>query len=293
VPVLSLGYLRLDATDLDAWKTFAGDFLGLMPVHADGDESLRYRMDHYPPRLVVSPGAEARATAIGFEVLNERDLKRVAAAVEDYGIKVTEGSDAEADERRVTGFARFDDPGGNPIELFYGPILDHKPVVTPTVSSFVTGDQGMGHVIVTAEDGTALKDFYIDVLGFYERNTMGGRDRTVWFLSPNERHHTLGVTSMPGRGRLIHLMLEAASFDDVGMALDRREELGIPLMMSLGKHTNDEMTSFYVYSPELYAIEFGWGGLKVDGEQPTYRITGEHWGHKMFPPPGAPTPPAQ
>ena len=61
MPVLSLGYLRLDSTDLDAWKTFAGDFLGLMPVPADGDASLRYRMDHYPPRLVVSPGAEARA----------------------------------------------------------------------------------------------------------------------------------------------------------------------------------------------------------------------------------------
>src|SRR5215469_11864299 len=130
-----------------------------MPVHADGDESLRYRMDHYPPRLIVSPGAESRATAIGFEVLNGRDLKRIAAAVEDAGIKVTEGSDAEADERRVTGFVSFEDPGGNPVELFYGPVLDHKPVVTPTVSSFVTGDQGMGHVIVTAEDGTALKDF--------------------------------------------------------------------------------------------------------------------------------------
>jgi 3,4-dihydroxy-9,10-secoandrosta-1,3,5(10)-triene-9,17-dione 4,5-dioxygenase len=251
-------------------------------------------MDHYPPRLVVSPGAEAKATAIGFEVLNERDLKRVVAAVEEAGIKVTEGSDAEADERRVTGFVRFDDPGGNPIELFYGPILDHKPVVLPTVSSFVTGDMGMGHVIVTGEDGTALKDFYIDVLGFYERNTMGGRGRTVWFMSSNDRHHSLGVTSAPGRGKLIHLMLEAASFDDVGRALDRVEEYGINMMMSLGKHTNDEMTSFYVYSPELYAIEFGWGGLKVDGEQPTYEITsGEHWGHKFFPPPGAPAPPAQ
>ena len=144
MPVLSLGYLRLDATDLDAWKTFAGDFLGLMPVHADGDESLRYRMDHYPPRLVVSPGAEARATAIGFEVLNERDLKRVVAAVEDYGIKVTEGSDAEADERRVTGFARFDDPGGNPIELFYGPILDHKPVRTAAAGELLR-DRRHGH----------------------------------------------------------------------------------------------------------------------------------------------------
>ena len=79
-----------------------------------------------------------------------------------------------------------------------------------------------------------------------------------------------------------------------GRALDRVEKYGINMMMSLGKHTNDEMTSFYVYSPELYAIEFGWGGLKVDGEQPTYEITsGEHWGHKFFPPPAPPTPPAQ
>jgi 3,4-dihydroxy-9,10-secoandrosta-1,3,5(10)-triene-9,17-dione 4,5-dioxygenase len=293
VPILSLGYLRLEATDLDAWRTFAGDFLGLMPVAAEGEESLRYRMDHYPPRLVVSPAAQSRAAAIGFEVLNERDLQRTAAAVEDAGIKVTEGSEAEADERRVTGFARFDDPGGNPIELFYGPILDHVPVELPAVSSFVTGDMGMGHIIVTAEDGKALKDFYTGVLGFYERNTMGGRSRTVWFLSSNARHHTLGVTSMPGRGRLLHLMVEAATFDDVGLALDRREKYGIPLMNSLGKHTNDEMTSFYVYSPELYAIEFGYGGLAVDGEQPVYEITsGAYWGHKFFPPPGAPAPPA-
>ncbi len=288
MPVLSLGYLRLDATDLDAWKTFAGDFLGLMPVHAEGDESLRYRMDLYPPRLVVSPGAKARATAIGFETLHERDMKQVAAAVEAYGIKVTEGSVEEADERRVTGFVRFDDPGGNPIELFYGPILDHKPVVTPLlVSKFVTGDQGMGHVIVTAEDGKALKDFYTEVLGFYERNTMGGRDRPVYFMSCNDRHHVLGCTSVPGPGRLIHLMVETESFDDVGLAMDRREQYDVPLMNSLGKHTNDEMTSFYVYSPELYAIEFGYGGLRVDGQQPVYEITsGQHWGHKPFPPPG-------
>jgi 3,4-dihydroxy-9,10-secoandrosta-1,3,5(10)-triene-9,17-dione 4,5-dioxygenase len=288
VPILSLGYLRLEATDLEAWKTFAGDFLGLMPVHAEGDESLRYRMDDYPPRFVISPGAKARAAAIGFEVLNDRDLKRMVAKVEEAGIKVSEGSEEEAEDRRVTAFVRFDDPGGNPIELFYGPVLDHQPVRTPLlVSKFLTGDMGLGHVIVTAEDGDALKDFYIDVLGFYERNTMGGGGRTVWFMSPNERHHTLGCTSMPGPGRLIHIMIETESFDDVGLAMDRREQYDIPLMNSLGKHTNDEMTSFYVYSPELYAVEFGYGGLRIKGEQPTYRITaGQHWGHKPFPPPG-------
>jgi 3,4-dihydroxy-9,10-secoandrosta-1,3,5(10)-triene-9,17-dione 4,5-dioxygenase len=122
---------------------------------------------------------------------------------------------------------------------------------------------------------------------------MGPRERTVWFMSSNDRHHTLGVTSAPGRGRLIHLMVETESFDDVGLALDRREKYGIPFMNTLGKHTNDEMISFYVYSPERYAIEFGYGGLRVDGQQPVYKITaGQHWGHKFFPPPVPPTPPA-
>ncbi|MFG1923356.1 VOC family protein [Cryptosporangium sp. NPDC048952] len=286
MPIHSLGYLRLESSDLDAWKTFAGDFLGLMPVAGEGDESLRYRMDAYPPRLVVTPGSESKMTGLGLEVLNERDLRRVASAVEASGIKVVEGTHAEADERRVTGFVKFDDPGGNPIELFYGPILDHKPVVLPTVTSFVTDDQGMGHVIMTGEDGRALMEFYTNVLGFYERNTMGGRERTVWFLSSNDRHHTIGITSAPGPGRLIHLMVEASSLDDVGLALDRAGELGVPMMNSLGKHTNDEMVSFYVWSPERYAIEFGFGGLRVKGEQPTYEITeGAYWGHKFTPPP--------
>jgi 3,4-dihydroxy-9,10-secoandrosta-1,3,5(10)-triene-9,17-dione 4,5-dioxygenase len=54
------------------------------------------------------------------------------------------------------------------------------------------------------------------------------------------------------------------------------------------------MISFYVYSPELYAIEFGYGGLRVDGQQPVYKITaGQHWGHKFSPPPGAPPRPAK
>ena len=218
------------------------------------------------------------------------------AAVEDAGIKVTEGSDAEADERRVTGFARFDDPGGNPIELFYGPILDHKPVVLPTVSSFVTGDMGMGHVIVTGEDGRALKDFYIDVLGFYERNTMGGRERTVWFMSSNDRHHTLGVTSAPGRGRLIHLMVEAASFDDVGLALDRRREVRHPAdeQPRQAHQRRDDVLLRLLAGAVRDRVRLGRpeGGRRAAHlRDHVRRSTGATSSSRR--PPGAPTPPAQ
>jgi len=280
--IRSLGYVRLAAPDIEAWRVFGEDFLGLMRVEGDDAESLYFRMDHYPPRLVVSPAAVPALGAMGFEVLNERDLVRLVSAVEDEGIKVAAGSAAECHERRVTGFARFTDPGGNPVELFYGPVLDHVRVQTPLVSGFVSGDLGMGHVIVTAEDVPAEFDFYVRVLGFLERNTAG----PTYFMGCNPRHHTFGITPAPGPGKLVHLMVEMATIDDVGLALDRAADLNIPMMNTLGKHTNDRMLSFYVYSPELYAIECGWQGLLVTAEEPTYAITqGALWGHKFTPPP--------
>jgi 3,4-dihydroxy-9,10-secoandrosta-1,3,5(10)-triene-9,17-dione 4,5-dioxygenase len=287
LPVHSLGYLRLESATIERWNLFGNDFLGLMPVDGGDPDSLYFRMDDYPARIVVSPGPENRMTALGFEVLDERQLATTVADVEKAGIKVTVGTDAQAAERRVTGFAHFNDPGENPVELFYGTVLNHVPVSTPLVSKFVTGDMGFGHAIVSAEDARATFDFYVNVLGFIERNTMrtpGGG--TTWFMGCNRRHHTLGVTSMPGPGRLLHFMIEAATLDDVGLALDRAAKYDVPMMNSLGKHTNDQMVSFYVWSPEYYAVEFGWAGLQVPTPQPVYEITdGAFWGHHFTPPP--------
>jgi len=102
----------------------------------------------------------------------------------------------------------------------------------------------------------------------------------------NPRHHTLGITTQPGPGRLLHLMLEVVTLDDVGLALDRAHRMEIPMMHTLGKHTNDRMVSFYVYSPEDYAIEVGYDGLRVETPHPTYEITaGAFWGHRFSRPP--------
>ncbi|ODU06024.1 MAG: 2,3-dihydroxybiphenyl 1,2-dioxygenase [Pseudonocardia sp. SCN 72-86] len=280
----SLGYVRIGAPDIGAWRRFGEEFLGLMPVDGTDPDSLYFRIDEHPPRLVVTPAAEPELGALGFQVFDERDLAGLVAAVEGAGIKVVAGTDAECAERRVTGFARFLDPGGNAVELYYGPVLDHVAVRTPLVSGFVTGDMGLGHVIVTAEDTKAQFDFYSGVLGFVERNTAG----PTIFMGCNARHHTFGIAPRPGPGRLIHLMVEAADIDDVGLALDRAAALDVPMMFSLGKHTNDKMLSFYVYSPENYAVEFGWNGLRVEHEEPTYNITeGALWGHAFTPPPAA------
>ena len=59
-------------------------------------------------------------------------------------------------------------------------------------------------------------------------------------------------------------MLEVGSLDDVGSALDIAIARDLPLAMSLGRHTNDLMTSFYVRTPSGFEIEYGTGGRLID-----------------------------
>jgi 3,4-dihydroxy-9,10-secoandrosta-1,3,5(10)-triene-9,17-dione 4,5-dioxygenase len=276
--ILSLGYLRIRSPQVAQWQAFAENVLGFMPSEAG------YRWDDYPYRLAVSAADEPGVEAIGYEVGDDRDLEAVVQAVEKAGIAVTFATREQAAERRVSGLARFTDPAGAPIEVFYGPVLTHEPVVTPLVSAFVTGDMGMGHVVVNAPDAKAEMDFYRDVLGFHCRNTFSMYGIEMAFLGCNPRHHTLALAEGLGMpGLLVHFMVEVATIDDVGYAQDRCVDAGVPVVMGLGRHTNDHMISFYCLTPDGFMVEVGWGGLKIADPSTvgTYQITKpSFWGHR-------------
>lgn len=91
----------------------------------------------------------------------------------------------------------------------------------------------------------------------------------VRFFHCNQRHHTLAIAEIPGMVGVHHLMLEVGSIADVGSGLDIVNERKIPLAMSLGRHTNDLMTSFYVRTPSGFENEYGTGGRPIDDTVPT------------------------
>jgi extradiol dioxygenase len=95
--------------------------------------------------------------------------------------------------------------------------------------------------------------------------------------------------AVPGLRGLHHLMVQTASLDDVGIAHDLCVDRNIPLAMTLGRHTNDRMFSFYVRSPSGFEIEYGWGAEVVDDEGwvVTHMQSPSIWGHR---PGGAPAP---
>ena len=298
--IASPGYLRIESPDVAAWREFGVKVLGMVEGHGPDPGAVYLRMDDFPARLVVVPGEADRLLASGWEVADGEALDRVRRSLDEAGVAVKAGTPAELAERRVGQMLRFDDPAGNALEVFCGAALEHRPVASPYGTRFVTGLQGMGHVVLPVSDGEAALRFYTDVLGFRLRDSMrmapelfgqpaGGPPLWMRFLGCNPRHHSLALAPFPAPAGIVHLMIETASLDDVGRAMDRCARRGARMSATLGRHANDLMVSFYVATPGGFDIEYGTDGRLVDDATWVSRETTaiSLWGHR-FAAPGGP-----
>ena len=279
--VRALGYIGIAVADLEAWRAYA-ELLGAMVVPADDDE-LRIKLDERPHRILVQRADAGEGLAFaGWELPDAAAVDQAVAELEAAGHSCQEGTEVERAARRVRGLVRTTDPGGFTVELFWGPIHDHQLFVSPAgVSGFVTGDLGLGHIVLGTPQLRESLAFYIEVMGFRVSDLWRpGRDDVV-FIHCNPRHHSLALAAAKAP-TLFHFMLEARTLDDVGYALDRHLSAGVPVAQGLGKHTNDHMVSFYSRSPSGFEVEFGCGGRLVDDATWTVsQITKpSFWGHR-------------
>ncbi|MFC7886270.1 VOC family protein [Streptomyces sp. NPDC057376] len=292
--IRALGYLRLETTRLAEWRTYALDVLGMVEAPGTTEDTLRLRMDDRAHRIVVQAGTGDRLLAAGWEVANAAALARAGQELEAAGVAVKPADAAELADRRVRGLIHVTDPCGNPLEIYWGQAQDHTALGAPYGNRFVTGDLGLGHVVLPVPDVEAALDFYENLLGFQLRDSMKLPPQAVptaaeqrdfhWmhFLSPNKRHHSLGLYPGALPPGIVHFMVELETLDDVGRGLDRMNAAGIPIASSLGRHTNDHMVSFYAQAPGGFQVEYGWDGLLVDPDTWVAKeITADSfWGHQ-------------
>ena len=291
IDIRSMGYARVASTDLEAWKLFAGKVLGIAEGRGPNAENLYFRIDEVSARLVVFPSDKDELSCVGWELADHPALQEAREHLQKAGVEFEEGTEEELAERRVQELIRFRDPFDNVFELFHGITYESRPVVTPYAATFVTGDQGMGHVVIPVTDDVEALRFYTDVLGFRLRDSMSmpgefvGKEpgSKVWlrFLGVNPRHHSLAFLPMPNPSKCVHIMFEVDKLDDVGRALERVRKHKAPLSATLGRHMNDQMVSFYVKSPAGFDVEFGTEGLQVDDARWVARESTavSYWGH--------------
>ena len=276
--IRALGYIGIDVADLEGWRRYA-DLLGTMVVADDGD-GFAIKIDDRPWRIMVRQSESSEG--LGFAGWEVADASALARAVDELVAAGLEPEEADAGQRGVRGLIRTRDPGGFTTEIFWGPVHDHRLFVSPQgVSGFVTGDLGLGHIVLGTTNYDAAVDFYTGLLGFRVSDYMGAGGSDVVFTHCNARHHSLALVPAD-ESTLYHFMLEAETLDDVGFALERHHQTGTPISMGLGKHPNDEMVSFYSRSPSGFDVEFGCGGRLVDDDTWTVSEIGRPslWGHR-------------
>ena len=277
----ALGYAGFGSDRLDDWRQFGASLVGLQAVER-GRSLLAFRMDDRKQRIVIDRSLGDGTRFFGWEVANDAALDKLAATLQAAHIDVTREPQTLADARRVHALISFLDPAGNRLEAFHGAEIDDTPFKPGrTISGFRTGPLGLGHAVLTVERIDPMMAFYRDVLGFGLSDYMEKPFR-AYFFHVNARHHSLALIET-GRNGMHHLMVELFSLDDVGqsydVALSRKDCVGV----TLGRHTNDFMTSFYCKTPSSFMVECGWGGREIDPAtwQPVEMQDGPSlWGHE-------------
>jgi len=290
--IANLGYVVLGVSDFVRWKEFAIN-LGFQ-TSGETDRSIALRMDQYEKRVILERDGSDDLQVAGWELGNQSQLEQYIEELRLKDAVVKLESTEKAQSRGVQRLYSLKDPNGFQHEFYCGPSMlgPVEKFRSPTLKgSFVTGDLGLGHILVKSLDVDQSVRFYRDVLGLrisdYIREKIApGRLVDVTFLhAATGRHHSLATGKMPGDKILNHFMIEVDSMNDVGLAYDRCIKARYPIQAELGRHPNDQVFSFYVVTPSGFAIELGWGGIVIDDKAwtPVTYDKLSDWGHKRKP----------
>lgn len=282
--ITQLAYLGIASPRHQQWRDYATDLLGAVVAEDGPDGAVRIKVDDKGYRIAIHPAEADEFRYAGWACHNETELRAYVKELEGKGLTVHTGTEEELKERQVAELYWVEDPWGNRHELVWGQYANPNSFFPgrPMRGRFVTGDLGLGHIVMIVPNLEEADAFYAETLGFKLSDRVKSDIFNLRFYHCNGRHHSLAVAEIPGMTGINHLMLEVENFDDLGTAIDLfAEDPNHEILLSLGRHTNDLMTSIYVQTPSSMQIEYGHGGIHVDD---LTWVAGTHdlpsiWGH--------------
>jgi len=285
VTVSQLGYVGFGVSDLDAWSSLLTEVLGFQ-LSARTADSASFRMDRHFHRVILTRSNSDDVEYLGWQARSFAELEAVTSRLESHGLVVQPASAAEITDRAVERMVHVEGADGLRNEIFVGPHVRSDPFIPGRpVTGFNAGSLGAGHVVLRTPDKEKAEQFYVEALGLRISDHGSG---PLTFMRCNARHHSVALLpsqAAPGDKRLVHMMIEMQSLDDVGTALDLCLDRGVEIPQGLGKHSNDYSTSFYLTTPSGFEFEYAYGGRLVEeGSWEVARyLGGSVWGHRAYP----------
>lgn len=284
-----LGYIVVETEKFDDWRRFGRDAIGM---HVDdlAPDAMRFRLDANECRVLLRRGPAEDVVAVGWQLDDHTTFDEISRRVAEHGVPTAEGGDEDAKMRGVERFLRFPGPNALTQEIYTAARTAAMPLQIPG-SGFVTGAGGLGHVALTTKKPYLMRGYYSHVfdarLSDYIDETINGLKLKIRFLRVNERHHSVAIAAAnllpvnPIRTRVQHVNVQVATLDDMVTSYQRVKQLGFPMALSVGQHTNDKELSYYAMTPSGFEWEVGWNPIVVDESTwtPTTHQGISIWGH--------------
>jgi len=251
-----LGYVALKTTDLDKSLAFWTEAVQLEVSEKRDDKAfLRGGMQHH--WIALHQAEEPGLARIGIEVADRETLARFENELSGAGVTVETGSALKEDH--IVEYLRFDDPSGNPLELY----ADMVAMATPPrpISVNILEIQ---HAVLNIEHLGNTEEFYTGLLGMRVSDYIG---KMMFFAHfRNGWHHGMGFAMTPGQtSGFHHVCFQPPDLDNVMRARARVKKLGYEITLDLLRHGPSGSVGFYFLGPDGVA-EMSYGA-RLFGEE--------------------------
>ena len=280
--VTQLGYLGMEVSDMAAWKPFANEVLGLQPNGSGADGALLLKMDEYHHRVALHPGARDDIAYAGWETPDAAAMQAVAARLQSQGAARERGHPRASERAPRRGADQGRRPERRHQRGLLGP-ADRDRSGLPFTARRMGGFEAGG----TSASATSCSRWTTTRRACASTATASAcgsatSSSSTWGLlgGPRSRSCTAAHVTTRSRSRSLRRpgacttsCCSCAMMDDVGSTFDLCQDRRIPIASSLGHHTNDLMTSFYMVTPSGFQVEYGHGGREIDDEYGTCSST--------------------
>ena len=117
--IAGLAYVVAETTDLNRWKTYAQEVLGMMTTGSP-DGGMYIRMDDRQFRFAIQSGANDAYLVSGWEVTQQADFEHALTVLKNAKVDFQMGDAKLCQLRCAQQVAQFKDPSGNRHELIWG-----------------------------------------------------------------------------------------------------------------------------------------------------------------------------
>ena len=121
IGVTELGYIGLGVKDLDAWRAFASEVIGLEATAGNDGASFALRLDYWTQRILVTQDGSDDLAFVGWRMADQDAFEMFQEQLKQQDVPYELASSDEVADRQVLGLIKLADPSGLRTEIFYGP----------------------------------------------------------------------------------------------------------------------------------------------------------------------------